>query len=54
MQPTNATDALPVNDLCKCELCGDEAYGMIDGLVAICFDCDTSCGSYEPSAEVIE
>ena len=36
----------------KCELCGEEAYGMIDGLVAICWDCDTSCGSFEPSAEV--
>ncbi len=35
----------------KCELCGDEAYGMIDGVVAVCRDCDTSCGSFEPSAE---
>ena len=39
-------------DSMKCELCDEEAYGMIDGLVAICWDCDTSCGSFEPSVEV--
>lgn len=37
---------------CRCEYCDEEAYGMIDGLVAICWDCDTSCGSFEPSVEV--
>lgn len=33
----------------KCELCGDDAHTMIDGVLAICLDCDTSCGSFEPS-----
>ena len=37
----------------KCELCDEEAYGMIDGLVAICWNCDTCCGSFEPSVEVV-
>jgi len=36
----------------KCELCDEETYGTIDGLVAISWDCDTSCGSFEPSMEV--
>jgi hypothetical protein len=36
----------------KCELCREPAYGLVKGIVPICWECDTSHGSFEPQAEV--